>query len=154
MREREHAATVSIKRQLGCYQATIWTSSWRWDTHTELTPSGKVTSLTLPFQLLLSLAVVVASVSAAPRYLVIPIEDVDLSNLAGQSIPVYRMPGLARQARQLEEDSEPSASNPYAAPHAPAPVGGPDHVDYGAYTGGYGAFGWYTDHPVLLGPGD
>ena len=47
---------------------------------------------------------VVASVSAAPRYLVIPIEDVDLSNLAGQSIPVYRMPGLARQARQLEEE--------------------------------------------------
>lgn len=27
---------------------------------------------------------------------------------------------------------------------------GPDYVDYGAYTGGYGAFGWYTDHPVLV----
>ena len=38
-------------------------------------------------------------------------------------------------------------SNSYSAPAAPA---GPDHVDYGAYTGGYGAFGWYTDHPVLL----
>ena len=37
-------------------------------------------------------------------------------------------------------------SNAYAAPAA----AGPDHVDYGAYTGGYGAFGWYTDHPVLL----
>merc|ERR1719445_2340260 len=112
-------------------------------------------------KLLLSLAVVVASVSAAPRYLVIPIEDVDLSNLAGQSIPVYRMPGLARQARQLEEedsfqrgprptfdvmtpraDSQGSGSNAYGAP----PATGPDHVDYGAY-------GWYTDHPVLLGPG-
>jgi len=23
-------------------------------------------------------------------------------------------------------------------------------VDYGAYTGGYGAFGWYSDHPVVL----
>ena len=23
-----------------------------------------------------------------------------------------------------------------------------DYVDYGAYTGGYGAFGWYSDHPV------
>ena len=36
---------------------------------------------------------------------------------------------------------------------APAPVygnQGPDHVDYGAYTGGYGAFGWYSDHPVLI----
>ena len=41
------------------------------------------------------------------------------------------------------------SSNAYAAPHA----GGADHVDYGAYTGGYGAFGWYTDHPVLLGAG-
>ncbi|CAL8108680.1 unnamed protein product [Orchesella dallaii] len=25
---------------------------------------------------------------------------------------------------------------------------GHDYVDYGAYTGGWGAFGWYTDHPV------
>ena len=32
---------------------------------------------------------------------------------------------------------------------APAHAG-PDHVDYGAYTGGYGAFGWYTDYPVFL----
>ena len=37
--------------------------------------------------------------------------------------------------------------NAYAAPAGHA---GRDHVDYGAYTGGYGAFGWYTDHPVLL----
>ncbi|TRY77112.1 hypothetical protein TCAL_00044 [Tigriopus californicus] len=28
---------------------------------------------------------------------------------------------------------------------------GPDYVDYGAYTGKKGAFGWYSDHPVLLG---
>ncbi|CAL4123249.1 unnamed protein product [Meganyctiphanes norvegica] len=27
---------------------------------------------------------------------------------------------------------------------------GDDHVDYGAYTGSYGAFGWYSDHPVCL----
>ena len=26
-------------------------------------------------------------------------------------------------------------------------VTGHDAVDYGAYTGGYGAFGWYSDHP-------
>ena len=125
----------------------------------------------LSFQLLLSLTVVVASVSAAPRYIVLPIEDVDLSSLVGQTLPVYRMPGLMRQARQVEEeenyrmsptfpdtltprsDSQSAGSNPYSAPHAPPPATGPDHVDYGAYTGGYGAFGWYTDHPVLLGPG-
>merc|ERR1712072_164269 len=44
-------------------------------------------------------------------------------------------------------DAQASGSNAY---NAPAPHAGPDHVDYGAYTGGYGAFGWYTDHPVLL----
>merc|ERR1712020_425975 len=118
-------------------------------------------------KLLLSLAVVVASVSAAPRYIVLPIEDVDLSALVGQTLPVYRMPGLVRQARQVEEDSfqvgpsplasrrdsDVAGSNAYGAPHAAPAHAGPDHVDYGAYTGGYGAFGWYTDHPVLLGPG-
>ena len=25
-----------------------------------------------------------------------------------------------------------------------------DHVDYGAYTGSNGAFGWYSDHPVIV----
>merc|ERR1712072_1382941 len=119
------------------------------------------------------LAVVVASVSAAPRYIVLPIEDVDLSALVGQTLPVYRMPGLTRHARQVDQeldrdsfqlgpnlgpqatrrDSEAAGSAAYGAPHAGAPHAGPDHVDYGAYTGGYGAFGWYTDHPVLLGPG-
>merc|ERR1711992_7396 len=105
-------------------------------------------------KLFLSLAVVVASVSAAPRYIVLPIEDVDLSPLVGQTLPVYRMPGLMRQARQVEQqemrgDSQTAGSSAYSAPAGPA---GPDHVDYGAYTGGYGAFGWYTDHPVSLGP--
>merc|ERR1712018_578351 len=123
--------------------------------------------INITMKVLISLCVAVAAVSAAPRYLVIPIEDVDLSSLAGASIPVFRVPGLARQARQVDEendsyqiapqayprDSEASGSEAYGAPH-PAPAhAGPDHVDYGAYTGGYGAFGWYTDHPVLLGPG-
>merc|ERR1719245_888017 len=104
-------------------------------------------------KVLISLCVAVAAVSSAPRYLVIPIEDVD-------------MPSLARQARQVEEedsyqvapqpygqDSQASGSEAYGAPHSAPAHAGPDHVDYGAYTGGYGAFGWYTDHPVLLGPG-
>merc|ERR1712038_289719 len=107
----------------------------------------------ITMKLFLSLAVVVASVSAAPRYIVLPIEDVDLSALVGQTLPVYRMPGLMRQARQVDQvesrDTQPAASNAYSAPAGSA---GPDHVDYGAYTGGYGAFGWYTDHPVSLGP--
>merc|ERR1712026_498452 len=117
-------------------------------------------------KVLISLCVAVAAVSSAPRYLVIPIEDVDMSSLAGASIPVFRMPGLARQARQVEEedsyqvapqpysqDSQASGSEAYGAPHSAPAHAGPDHVDYGAYTGGYRAFGWYTDHPVLLGLG-
>merc|ERR1712141_593972 len=114
-------------------------------------------------KVLVTLCAVVAAASAAPRYLVIPLEDVDLSPFNGQYLPVMRVPGLSRQARQLQDaddafntqglsDSQGSASEPgYGAPHAaPAGHAGPDHVDYGAYTGGYGAFGWYTDHPVLL----
>merc|ERR1712241_751385 len=113
-------------------------------------------------KLLLSLAVVVATVSAAPRYLVIPVEDVDFSNFAGRTLPVVRMPGLMRHTRQVEEDEDDYRSGPFAprdsqgagsAPYGAPPATGPDHVDYGAYTGGYGAFGWYTDHPVLLAAG-
>ena len=64
---------------------------------------------------------VVASVSAAPRYIVLPIEDVDLSALVGQTLPVYRMPGLMRQARQVSDqlearDTLPAGSNAYSAP--------------------------------------
>ena len=69
-------------------------------------------STTLSFQLLLSLTVVVASVSAAPRYLVIPVEDVDFSNFAGRTLPVVRMPGLVRQARQIQDDSDDYRSAP------------------------------------------
>merc|ERR1719211_563562 len=69
--------------------------------------------------------------------------------------PPQMAPQMAPRASQigLRRDSETAASNAYAAPHAAPAHAGPDHVDYGAYTGGYGAFGWYTDHPVLLGPG-
>merc|ERR1711881_253066 len=98
----------------------------------------------LNMKVFIALAALVAVSSGAPRYLVIPIEDVDFGN-SNLRLPVYRMPGLARQARAAQEDQ-------YQEPNydaAPAPAG-PDHVDYGAYTGGYGAFGWYTDHPVLL----
>ena len=108
------------------------------------------------------------------RYLVIDRQaanGIDQAFLA--NIPVVQNPGLSRQARMAQEedsyqsapytgpqfadardDSASAQSGPpaYGAP-GPAPHAGPDHVDYGAYTGGYGAFGWYTDHPVLLGPG-
>ena len=38
----------------------------------------------------------------------------------------------------------------FSEPYGKGAYSGPDYVDYGAYTGGYGAFGWYTDHPVLV----
>jgi len=47
-------------------------------------------------------------------------------------------------AIRANEDNLSSGSSPGYA------NAGPDYVDYGAYTGGYGAFGWYTDHPVLV----
>ena len=44
-----------------------------------------------------------------PRYLVIPLEDVEFTNsAAAQSFPVYRMPELARQARAAQEEERPA----------------------------------------------
>merc|ERR1712127_620639 len=70
------------------------------------------------------LAALVAVSAARPRFLVIPIEDVDFEGSRGQ-LPVYRMPQLARQARMASAQSGSNA--------------GPEYVDYGAYTGGYGS---------------
>merc|ERR1711890_112730 len=97
------------------------------------------------------LAALVACASSRPRFLVIPLDDMQDLELIDvmQNFPMYRMPGLARQARAAqEEDSYQSA--PHFLEPRDTPPASPDHVDYGAYTGGYGAFGWYTDHPVLL----
>merc|ERR1712029_920995 len=95
------------------------------------------------------LATLVAVASARPRFLVIPLED--LEQLPQGRFPVVQIPELSRQARAADDgyapepgyhqDNQPAASSGYGH-------GGDDHVDYGAYTGGYGAFGWYTDHPV------
>merc|ERR1712038_370960 len=54
--------------------------------------------------------------------------------------PAFEIPAELRQS----SDAIASGSNSYgrSTPH------GPDYVDYGAYTGGHGAFGWYSDHPV------
>merc|ERR1712168_1045403 len=123
---------------------------------------------TTNMKFLVALCVFVASVSSKPRYLVIPLEDVEFGPMT-QQLPVYRMSELARQARQAQEesyqeprstyqqqprtyqqsadrrdDSQASGSNIYSAPATD------DHVDMGAYTGKGGAFGWYSDHPVLL----
>merc|ERR1719458_1466822 len=100
----------------------------------------------------LILAALVAVSAGRPRFLVIPLEDVEFQGLARQARAAqdedsYQSAPYADAPYAQERDAQASGSNAYAAPHAAA---GPDHVDYGAYTGGYGAFGWYTDHPVLL----
>ena len=65
----------------------------------------------------LILAALVAVCAGRPRFLVIPLEDVEFQGPA--HFPVYRMPpGLARQARAAQdEDSYQSA------PYADAPLG-------------------------------
>merc|ERR1711872_718390 len=93
----------------------------------------------------LILAALAAVASARPRYLVI-----DLDAMEDPKALYPSPPALARTARMAQEeeyqpapyyqandrsDSEPAPSNSYSAPAASA---GPDHVDYGAYTGGYG----------------
>merc|ERR1719348_218659 len=92
----------------------------------------------------------VALSHAMPRYLVIPLED--LEQLPEGRFPVVHIPELSRQARAADDGYNPEPA--YHQDNAPAAStyghGGNDHVDYGAYTGGYGAFGWYTDHPVLV----
>ena len=65
----------------------------------------------------LVLAALVAVSSARPRFLVIPLEDVEFEGGMMPRLPVYRMPaGLARQARAAQdEDSYQSAPYvPYA----------------------------------------
>ena len=66
-------------------------------------------------QVFIVLAAVLAVSFGRPRYLVIPLEDVEFTNsAAAQSFPVYRMPELARQARAAqEEDSYQVAPGPY-----------------------------------------
>merc|ERR1712141_482787 len=119
------------------------------------------------------------AVSARPRYLVIPIEDVEF--MENMELPVYSMPQLHHHIRrqapdeqqisanngspvfiepaQRRDDGIPAYSIPAEIRQAEDAITagsnnyahgshGPDYVDYGAYTGGYGAFGWYSDHPV------
>ena len=94
--------------------------------------------------------------TARPSYVIIPIEDYLQHQYQSmpqqqhhQLIPVYR----TRRSADFEEDQPPQQSRgqPIYDPVASASDHhhhADDHVDYGAYTGGYGAFGWYSDHPV------
>jgi len=98
-----------------------------------------------------------APVDRYDRFLVIDLaatNGMDMSSLSG--LPLVQNPGLARMARQVQEDQDSYEYGPYAYGPVYGPLdahAGPDHVDNGAYTG-YGAFGWWSgsgSSSVLLG---
>ena len=81
-----------------------------------------------PLQVFL-LAALVAVSSGRPRYLVIPLEDVDFEGGQFGQLPVYRIPQLARQARAAqEEDSFQSGPGyqEYQEPRDNSPAGRSD----------------------------
>ncbi|XP_053649293.1 uncharacterized protein [Cherax quadricarinatus] len=129
----------------------------------------------MSLKLVLLVCVTVMLTEALPRYIAIPLEDVRMVPHV-RSAPVY--PRLVRHVRSApmytqaqtqpqprpsgtmiearSDGSEPQqadGSDRYERQAVAGYVGGSDHVDYGAYTGGYGAFGWYTDHPVCINCG-
>merc|ERR1711936_107704 len=102
---------------------------------------------------------------ARPRYMMVPFDD---EYETPQVRFIQHQPYLNRQARSAFPQ-EPAAPGPggfkipdgiraaeglIASGSGPSPaIAGGDAVDYGAYTGGYGAFGWYSDHPNHEGIG-
>merc|ERR1711936_823961 len=103
---------------------------------------------------------------ARPRYMMVPFDD----EYETPQVRFIRQPTyLSRQARSAFPDGPPgplagpafaipdnirAAEGLIAAGSGPSPaIAGGDAVDYGAYTGGYGAFGWYSDHPNHEGIG-
>jgi hypothetical protein len=91
-----------------------------------------------------------AIVNARPRFIAIPLDDVEFVEVADFSAPLIR---VARQAsfqpHEAENDAEESGRFQRGAHGGGGD--GHDYVDYGAHTGHHGAFGWYADFPVHKG---
>jgi len=101
-----------------------------------------------------------------PRHILVPYDD-EIEQPKIQFIPLpqkYNDSMNYREARSaFPQDAQPAFAIPdgiraaeelIAAGSGPSPaIAGGDAVDYGAYTGGYGAFGWYSDHPNHEGIG-
>ncbi|KAJ9581822.1 hypothetical protein L9F63_003891 [Diploptera punctata] len=90
--------------------------------------------------------IVLAVVSARPRYIAIPLEDVQFIEVADYSSPLVR---VTRQAGFQARDSDDEDSSRFQRGAHGGGGDGHDYVDYGAHTGHHGAFGWYADFPVL-----
>ncbi|MPC75292.1 uncharacterized protein LOC123507559 [Portunus trituberculatus] len=116
-----------------------------------------------PLRLILLVAVTCLLLAEArPRYLLVALPDspplVRHTRSLRQYQPSRPAPIQAYEQYvpvQVVEEESPEhlaqASDLYH--HRADPYDHNDHVDYGAYTGGYGAFGWYSDHPVCINCG-
>ncbi|XP_063600647.1 uncharacterized protein LOC134776821 [Penaeus indicus] len=117
----------------------------------------------MDLKLVLLVAASALLAEAYPRFVAVP------SRIAARSYPMYYpQESRLRPVVSLVEDSRPvviieeeepqqweldEASSDRYERQSGGYGGGNDHVDYGAYTGGYGAFGWYSDHPVCINCG-
>ncbi|XP_014252747.1 uncharacterized protein LOC106668464 [Cimex lectularius] len=81
-----------------------------------------------------------------PRYIAIPIEDVEFLEMSTVSKPQFRIPreGQLHAVQDFPQEQTPR-DNRY---QRQASGGHHDHVDYGAHTGHHGSFGWYAEFPV------
>lgn len=115
-------------------------------------------------QLFLASICLAATLCAAyPRYLAVPLEDL-AEEESGYNPIIVTPDGRVIHDQQFAGSRSGSAYLPQPlamgtnhgdvydeAESARVGRGAHHHgdiVDYGAYTGGHGAFGWYTDHPV------
>ncbi|KAK3893752.1 hypothetical protein Pcinc_002455 [Petrolisthes cinctipes] len=137
----------------------------------------------MQLKLMVTLGVVLLTVAvteAKPRYLAVPVEDLRLVRRV-RSLPsspddttttnYHHMPFVPTYVQRARRQVSPvyvqnlpnvvefenpevvAASDRYERQAHGHSGYGDDHVDYGAYTGGYGAFGWYSDHPVCINCG-
>ncbi|XP_043230494.1 uncharacterized protein LOC122385916 [Amphibalanus amphitrite] len=85
---------------------------------------------------LVVLAALLAVAVAMPRYVLVPVEELE------------HMPPHVRVARQAPLPVEQADASDRYERQTPGGYDGGLQVDYGAYTGKKGAFGWYADYPV------
>jgi len=92
-----------------------------------------------------------AVASARPRFIAIPLDDVQFVEVEDFSAPLIRVARQAGfQATEVESDAEETGRFQRGA-FGGGGGDGHDYVDYGAHTGHHGAFGWYADFPVQKG---
>ncbi|XP_063244188.1 uncharacterized protein LOC134543216 [Bacillus rossius redtenbacheri] len=110
-------------------------------------------SPTTMMKLVLTVLLLVALARAHPRFLAIPLDGVDVVEVAeplgapGWQV-VELVPGPSRVAREAPGASE-EAGRVQRGAHHHDDGHGHDYVDYGAHTGHHGAYGWYADFPVI-----